>query len=278
MKSKRSGKSLTDSLVPVRDFLDEQVARFNTPAFIPADPVSIPHKYQKLQDREIAGFWTAILSWGLRKTILQKANALFGLMGESPHDFILHHRERDRKRFLDFRHRTFQPLDTLYFLEFFQQYYRRHSTLEDAFLHPEGADEMKTALGGFHDHFFALAVAPQRTRKHVPTPHSGSSCKRVNMFLRWMVRKDDCGVDFGDWNRLKMHQLMIPLDVHVQKVAVSLGLLSENDSGWKAVEKLTCTLRSFDPADPVKYDFALFGMGVLGEKVTGKTGRKAVKN
>jgi uncharacterized protein (TIGR02757 family) len=262
---KKSNKNSRNNLKAVRTLLDSRVALYNRPDFIPHDPIAIPHAYSKLQDIEITGFWTAILSWGQRKTILNKARELFALMDNAPHDFVLHHRERDRRKFLEFRHRTFQPTDTLYFLEFLQHYYTEHHSLEDAFLDIDDtqAFDMYASLSAFHRRFFNHPLAPERTRKHISSPHLYSGCKRINMFLRWMVRNDTCGVDFGLWKRINKSDLMIPLDVHVHRVARNLGLLTRPDTGWKSVEELTTVLRTFDPADPVKYDFALFGMGVL---------------
>lgn len=250
---------------PLSELLDAAVRRFNTPDFIAADPISIPHRFSRLQDREIMGFWTATLAWGQRQTIIQNALRLIDLMDGAPFDFIRRHEESDRKRFLAFRHRTFQPTDTLYFLEFFQQFYRRHDSLEEAFARhlPPGATTVEAALVGFHRDFFDHPWAPGRTRKHVATPARGSTCKRINMFLRWMVRRDAAGVDFGDWARIRPAQLLIPLDVHVDRVARRLGLLQRPQTDWKAVVELTENLRLFDPEDPVKYDFALFGLGVL---------------
>jgi uncharacterized protein (TIGR02757 family) len=242
--------------------LESRVAMYNTPEFISNDPISVPHAYSRLQDIEIAGFWTASISWGLRKTISRNARQLMALMDDAPYEFILHHRDQDRKRFLHFVHRTFQPTDTLYFLEFLQQYYTTHTSLEDAFIHP-CSGEMRDILIRFHEIFFTHPYAPDRTRKHVSTPVRNAACKRLNMFLRWMVRRDHMGVDFGLWRRLSPAQLMIPLDVHVQRVAEVLQLLSPHSKGWRAVEELTAVLRIFDPGDPVKYDYALFGMGVM---------------
>jgi len=270
MRSKRSSKNSIASLSTVRDLLDERVLLYNQPDFIAQDPIAVPHMYTRLQDVEIAGFWTAMLSWGLRKTILSKSRELFSLMDNAPYEFILHHREKERQRFMAFRHRTFQPLDTLYFLEFFQQYYRQYDSLEDAFLlagESPGLRDVRKSLEAFHAAFFNHPYAPQRTRKHVSTPVANSACKRINMFLRWMVRNDDKGVDFGLWRRISPSVLMMPLDVHVQRVATKLGLLSGKTTGWKAVQELTTILRTFDPDDPVKYDFALFGMGVLEERI-----------
>jgi uncharacterized protein (TIGR02757 family) len=258
------------SSAELQDLLDKAVLRFNTPAFIEGDPIAVPHRFQRLQDREIIGFWAATLAWGQRKTIIQSANRLAQLMDEAPYDFILHHEEKDRKRFLDFKHRTFQSIDTLWFLEFFQQFYRKNASLELAFsrhLSPNDAT-VEQALRGFHHDFFDHPWAPERTRKHVATPARGSTCKRLNMFLRWMVRQDAAGVDFGHWQNIRPAQLLIPLDVHVERVARELGLLNREKADWAAVLSLTEQLRVFAPDDPVRYDFALFGMGVL-KKETG---------
>ena len=247
----------------IKDTLDERVDYYNKPSFIPDDPISIPHQYSLLQDIEITAFWTAILSWGLRKTIIQKAKDLFQCMDNAPYDFVRNHTESDRQRLLSFRHRTFQPTDSLYFLEYLQQYYRSNSTLETAFHNPLQKNfSVKASLERFHDVMFDSPVAPRRTRKHVSTPRKGASCKRLNMFLRWMVRSDNRGVDFGLWRTIDPKDLMIPLDVHVQRVALRLGLLKRDKSDWRSVEELTGVLRQLDPGDPVKYDFALFSIGV----------------
>lgn len=246
-------------------FLEEHVAQYNQAGFIEADPISIPHQFSLKQDREIMGFWTAMLAWGQRKTIINNANALVKLMDGAPYDFILNHQEQDRRRFLDFKHRTFQATDTLYFLEFFQQYYQKHESLEEAFAQhlSSTAPHTEAALIGFHRLFFDHPDAPERTRKHIATPERGSTCKRLNMFLRWMVRRDELGVDFGIWHKISPHQLLIPLDVHVDRVARRVGLLTRKQTDWQAVLELTAALRTFDQEDPVKYDFALFGLGVL---------------
>ena len=245
--------------------LDAAVCRFNTPAFIADDPIQVPHRFSRRQDREIMGFWAATLAWGQRKTIIVNALRLAELMDNAPHDFILNHAETDRRRFLAFKHRTFQATDTLYFLEFFQSFYRQNDSLETAFArHLQPADvTVERALAGFHRDFFDHPFAPERTRKHVATPERGSTCKRINMFLRWMVRRDTTGVDFGIWQKISPAQLLVPLDVHVERVARRLGLLERPKADWQAVLELTARLRTLDPADPVKYDFALFGMGVL---------------
>jgi len=201
-----------------------------------------------------------MLAWGQRVTIINKSKELFELMDGAPHDFIVNHKEKDRRRFEDFKHRTFNYTDTLYFLEFLQHYYRTESTLEEAFLVKE---TMQQTLIDFQELFFSLESAPHRTRKHIATPARKSTCKRLNMFLRWMVRTN--GVDFGLWQRIATKELMVPLDVHVERVARKLGLLSRKQRDWRAVEELTGELRKLDPVDPVKYDFALFGLGVSGE-------------
>ena len=247
------------------DLLNSAVHEFNQPQFIELDPISIPHRFTRLQDIEIAGFWVAMLAWGQRTTIINKANDLLQRMDNSPYDFIINHQESDRKRFLDFKHRTFNATDTLYFLEFFQNYYKQYHSLEFAFSEGIGPKDSHTggALLSFHENFFSLECAPKRTRKHVATPIRNSSCKRLNMFLRWMIRKDNKGVDFGCWNSISPSQLLMPLDVHVDRVARQFGLIKRKQTDWKTVLELTETLRGLDPEDPVKFDFALFGLGVL---------------
>jgi uncharacterized protein (TIGR02757 family) len=248
----------------LKSFLDEKVKTYNEPGFIVNDPVSIPHKFSKKQDIEIAGFWAAILAWGQRKTIINKCNELFALMDNAPYDFILHHTEADLKVFETFKHRTFNATDTLYFIDFFQRYYGRHESLEDAFLvkeKPEG-EYLQWSLTTFHNRFFDSPDAPARTRKHIATPARKSACKRINMFLRWMVRKDDQGVDFGLWNTIKSADLICPCDLHVDRVARKLGLITRKQTDWQTAVELTQELRKFDEQDPVKYDFALFGLGI----------------
>ena len=248
----------------IKEILEKYYKKYNIIEFIENDPISIPHAYSKKQDIEISAFWTAVIAWGRRNMIIGNAKKLFALMDNAPYDFIVNHEEKDRKRFLDFKHRTFQPTDTLYFLEFLQWYYRQYDSLEYAFAkHLASGDKtIENALIGFHELFFSLEFAPQRTRKHIPTPKRKSTCKRINMFLRWMVRNDNNGVDFGIWNHIKPSQLLMPIDVHVERTARKLGLLSRKQRDWKAVLELTENLKFFDNNDPVKYDFALFGLGV----------------
>ncbi|GAB3254774.1 TIGR02757 family protein [Larkinella harenae] len=253
------------SIDSVKELLDQKVEQYNQRSFIEKDPISIPHRFSRRQDIEIMGFWAAVLAWGQRPVILKKANELVELMDGAPYDFIRNHQETDLKRFLNFKHRTFNATDTLYFLHFFHSYYQQHETLEDAFI--SGTTPLTTGkhLELFHTRFCDDPFFPERTRKHVSTPSRNSSCKRLNMFLRWMVRRDHQGVDFGIWTRLNPAQLVIPIDVHVNRVARKLELLNRPQTDWKAALELTDALKVFDPTDPVKYDFALFGLGVEGE-------------
>ncbi|MEX2511765.1 MAG: TIGR02757 family protein [Cyclobacteriaceae bacterium] len=256
----------------LRELLDEKAALYNQIGFIQEDPISIPHLFRKKQDIEISGFFAAVLAWGQRKTIINKCEQLMAMMDYSPHDFMLNHRENDLKPFLRFRHRTFNDMDTLYFIDFFSRYYKQHVSLEEAFTSgwSENKDIMELLLARFHDFFFQHPDSPPRTRKHIATPLRKSACKRLNMFLRWMVRKDDMGVDFGIWNTIKPYQLICPCDLHVDRVARSLGLISRKQTDWMTAMELTENLRLLDPNDPVKYDFALFGMGIMensGKKI-----------
>ncbi|MFK7798344.1 MAG: TIGR02757 family protein [Aureispira sp.] len=253
------------------DFLEEKVVEFNHQDFIENDPIRLPHQFSQLQDIEIIGFWVAVLAWGRRSSIIKSGQRLIELMDGAPYDFIKNHEEKDRARFEQFKHRTFQPIDALYFLEFLQQYYQNNTSLETAFSqHLAPTDStIENALIGFHELFFSLPDAPHRTRKHVATPARKSTCKRLCMFLRWMVRQDDQGVDFGLWQRIQPSQLLMPLDVHVERVGRQLGLIERKQRDWKTVLELTARLRELDANDPVKYDFALFGTGVLDKTTIG---------
>lgn len=247
----------------LKRLLDEKVLRYNQPGFIPPDPVSVPHRFSKQQDIEIAGLFAALLAWGNRTTIINSANRLMQLMDDAPHDFIVNHAEEDRKRFEKWVHRTFQYPDLLHFLSFLQMHYRRHDSLETAFsagLKP-GDEDTGPALIHFYNYFFSIPHLP-RTEKHLQTPLKKSACKRISLYLRWMVRKDHNGVDFGLWPSIRPAQLICPLDVHVQRTAISLGLLDRRQADWQSAVALTQRLREFDPLDPVKYDFALFGLGM----------------
>lgn len=248
---------MPDSLQDIRAFLDRKVDEYNRPAFITDDPISIPRGFTSRQDIEISGFFAAIFSWGNRTTIINKTRQLMQLMDNAPHQFILQHEEKDLSRLLDFRHRTFNATDLLYFITFFRHHYTHHPSLEDAFLHTPDH------LSGFYDYFFSLDDAPPRTYKHIATPRKNSSCKRLNMYLRWMVRRDDRGVDFGLWKKISPSRLICPLDVHVARVARRFGLMTRTQTDWQAALELTDYLITLDAADPVKYDFALFGLGVV---------------
>lgn len=244
--------------------LEEKAEEYNHISFIDADPIAIPHSYSRRQDIEITGLWASVLAWGQRKTILIKTRQLFAMMDDAPYDFIMGHSEHELKPFLDFRHRTFNTEDTLYFISFFRHYYAENDSLENAFYEGmcEGDLTVEGGLTRFHERFFELPYAPERTRKHIATPRRNSACKRLNMFLRWMVRSDDSGVDFGLWNRIKPSQLVCPCDVHVDRVARRLGLIERKQTDWKTALELTRRLREFDPEDPVRFDFALFGLGL----------------
>ncbi len=249
----------------LKDFLDKKVVEYNTPAFIPADPICIPHLFTKKQDIEIAGFFAAIFSWGNRTTIINKSGELMQLMNNEPHDFCLHHSDADLKKLLGFRHRTFNATDLLYFISFFRKHYSENESLESAFTRwIDVRDEtVEKALNGFHHYFFSLPDAPPRTKKHIAAPYKNSSCKRLNMYLRWMVRKDRQGVDFGLWKNIRPSQLVCPVDLHVARVAKRFNLVQRKPVDWLTAIELTKNLKSLDPKDPAKYDFALFGLGVM---------------
>lgn len=248
------------------ELLNHKVSEVNQHNFIKDDPIQIPHQFSRLQDIEIMAFWAAVLAWGQRKTIINKCKELVERMDGTPHDFIKNHEESDLKQLLGFKHRTFNDTDALYFVSWLQQHYAQHDSLETAFAsHIQPTDEtIAKGLIGFHNDFFSLPDFPTRTRKHIATPARKSACKRLNMFLRWMVRSDDTGVDFGLWKQISTSQLVCPLDVHVERVARKIGFLTRKQSDWQAALELTANLRKLDPQDPVKYDFALFGLGLEG--------------
>lgn len=284
-------------MADLKGFLDQKVDEYNQPAFIQDDPISIPHRFSARGDIEIMAFFASILAWGQRKTIINKCMELIQRMDGAPHEFVKNHRDTDLRHLLGFKHRTFNEVDLLYFVGFFRAHYARHDSLEDAFVplpdaifRPEYADEVRPeagasplsspacylpemarppvsvegALNRFKAYFFSLPDHPLRTKKHISSPRQQSACKRLNMFLRWMVRRDGRGVDFGLWNRPAPAQLICPCDVHVERVARKLGLILRKQSDWKTACELTDNLRMLDPDDPVKYDFALFGLGVEG--------------
>lgn len=273
----------------LKDFLDFKVTQYNRPNFIANDPICIPHQYTLKQDIEIAAFFAAILAWGQRKTIINKCNELLARMDNQPYAFMLNHSDADLKGLLGFKHRTFNDTDLLYFVSFFKYHYALSNTLETAFLPQQefnlayASNELapdialsssacllsgmepftaEKALNHFRAYFFSLEDFPRRTIKHISSPKQKSTCKRLNMFLRWMVRKDDCGVDFGLWSTIPTSALVCPCDVHVDRVSRRLGLISRKQTDWLTAVELTEKLKKFDANDPVKYDFALFGLGV----------------
>ena len=249
----------------LKAFLDKKVDQYDQPSFIPYDPICIPHLFKKKQDIEIAAFFAAIFAWGNRTTIIRKSTELMQAMDMAPYEFILHHRESDLRRLMDFKHRTFNATDLLYFIDFFKHHYAAHKTLETAFTRNMEKEDVNTenALAGLHHYFVSLDEVPVRTMKHIATPERNSTCKRLSMFLRWMVRKDKNGVDFGIWKNIHPSQLVCPVDVHVARVAKKLNLLSRKPVDWLAAKEITAHLKMFDAEDPVKYDFALFGLGVV---------------
>ncbi|MEH3114281.1 TIGR02757 family protein [Pedobacter terrae] len=272
----------------LKNFLDSKVEQYNQPSFITNDPVCIPHFFVKKQDIEISGFFAAVLAWGQRKTIISKCRELLNRMDNAPYDFVLHHNDNDLKRLLNFKHRTFNDTDLLYFISFFKMHYSHFDSLELAFLpkqeifseaYQEIADgvaytasevclagkmqvSIEQCLNYFRQYFFSLDDFPHRTKKHISSPQQKSTCKRLNMFLRWMVRADTRGVDFGIWDTLRPKDLICPCDVHVDRVGRLLGLIKRKQTDWLTAVELTNQLKEFDPIDPVKYDFALFGLGV----------------
>jgi len=285
-------------MLNLKEFLDRKVTQYNQQGFIENDPICIPHRFTCKQDIEIMGFFAAVLAWGQRKTIISKCTELIERMDGAPYDFVLNHRDQDLKQLLGFKHRTFNDTDLLYFISFFQQHYAQYVSLEYAFL-PSVKDSpfreeflsgqsetdggaiasptcyvgelkhkqfsVEQALNCFRNYFFSLPDYPARTRKHISSPVQKSTCKRLNMFLRWMVRRDEQGVDFGVWKQFRPSALVCPCDVHVERVARHLGLIVRKQTDWLTALELTENLRLLDPEDPVKYDFALFGLGVEGE-------------
>ncbi len=248
----------------LQNLLEKKVKQYNQPSFIPTDPISVPHQFSKKQDIEIAGLFAAVFAWGNRATIIRKSNELMELMDEAPHDFVLNHRPRDLKKLLQFRHRTFNSTDLLYFIRYLQSHYQENESLEPAFISTApGKDRMKSGLSSFYTRFFSLDDAPHRTQKHIATPQKNAACKRLNMYLRWMVRQDKNGVDFGLWKKISPADLICPVDLHVARVAKRFGLISRNQTDWTTAMELTEALREMDQKDPVKFDFALFGLGVF---------------
>lgn len=246
----------------VREFLDFKHNQYNRPEFIESDPISIPHRFKVKEDVEIAAFLAATIAWGQRPVIIRNANLLMTYMEEAPYQFIINASTKELNGLKGFKHRTFNGVDCIYFMKALKHIYLHHGGLENIFSIAASDDVARQAILNFRKVFFSI-THPQRTQKHISNPGDNSAAKRLNMFLRWMVRKDTCGVDFGIWKTIKPAQLMCPLDVHSGNVARKLGLLTRKQNDWKAVEELTVNLRLLDVTDPVKYDIALFGLGVF---------------
>jgi len=243
-------------------FLDEKVELYNKPDFIESDPIQIPHLFSLKEDIEIAGFLSSIIAWGNRKMIINNSKKMMDLMGNSPYDFIMTHQEYQLERLENFVHRTFNGQDFISFIKALQHIYKNHNGLEAVFLKNQEADTMQKSIHEFKKIFFEIEHQ-QRTQKHISDPLNNSAAKRINMFLRWMVRQDKKGVDFGIWKSISPSTLSCPLDVHSGNVARKLGLLTRKQNDVKALAELDQQLRKLDPKDPVKYDFALFGLGVF---------------
>lgn len=245
----------------IKELLEEKASFYNNLQFIDPDPVSIPHLFSRKEDIEVSGFLTAMISWGRRRSIIDNARKLMQLMENEPFEFVTNASGHELEGLNGFCHRTFNGTDAQYFILALRNIYLHHGGLEDAFTSGAHAT-MKERISAFR-HIFFEVPGKDRTKKHVADPHSGSAAKRINMFLRWMVRKDDRGVDFGIWQTLHPRELYCPLDVHTGNVARKLGLMGRNQNDWQAVEELTAHLRVMDPEDPVKYDYALFGLGIF---------------
>ena len=247
----------------IKDFLNEKAEKYNHPNFIETDPVQIPHLFSNKNDIEIAAFFASSIAWGQRVTIIKNMQKLIALMDHAPYEFVMNSSEKDLERFKYFKHRTFNGEDYVCFIRSIRNIYKNHGGLGSLFqkIHIEEKNIFNT-LVSFREIFFEIQH-PERTQKHVSNVLKGASAKRLNMFLRWMVRKDNNGVDFGLWNRIPMSDLFLPLDVHTGNVARKLGILNRKQNDWKAVEEVTNVLRKFDAKDPVKYDFALFGLGIF---------------
>jgi len=246
----------------LKDFLDSKVLQYNNPKFLETDPIRIPHLFTIKEDIEISAFLTATIAWGNRKSIINNAQKLMNLLDMSPFQFVMNHEESDLDKLLGYVHRTFNERDLQYFIKSLQHIYKEHNGLETVFTKYQTQDSLQPAISKFKEVFFELPHE-NRTTKHVSDPIKGSAAKRINMFLRWMVRDAKTNVDFGLWNSIPTSKLSCPLDVHSGNVARKLGLLKRKQNDAKALTELDKSLRKLDPLDPVKYDFALFGLGVF---------------
>ena len=249
-------------ILELKEFLDEKVHQYNTLDFIETDPVQIPHRYTLKEDQEIAGFLAATIAWGNRKMIINNADKMMDLMGNSPYDFVMNFSDADLDRMDGFIHRTFNAEDLKYFMKSLRNIYTSHQGLEDIFAQHQTNDSIQEAISKFKTIFFEVDPL-ERSKKHVSDPLNNSAAKRINMYLRWMVRKDANGVDLGIWNSIPTSILSCPLDVHSGNVARKLGILTRKQNDAKALKELDSKLREMDAVDPVKYDFALFGLGVF---------------
>ncbi|MNS19879.1 hypothetical protein D3C72_516050 [compost metagenome] len=246
----------------LKDFLDEKVELYNNPNFIESDPIQIPHLFSQKEDIEIAGFLSATIAWGNRKMIIKNAHRMMDLMGNAPYDFVMSHQENDLERLEFFVHRTFNGQDFVCFIKGLQHIYKNHNGLEAVFTKHEKNNSLQGSIHEFKKLFFEIEHQ-NRTQKHISDPLNGSAAKRINMYLRWMCRQDNKGVDLGIWKNISPASLSCPLDVHSGNVARKLGLLTRKQNDGKALAELDLKLRELDPNDPVKYDFALFGLGVF---------------
>lgn len=246
-----------------KSFLEKKFNQYHRFEFIENDPISVPHRFSKKEDIEIAAFFSSVLAWGSRKVTIRNALKLMNMMDDSPYDFILHHTSSGLKPFKKFVHRTFNGVDVVFFIQSLQNIYMHQGGMEKIFTDTfRKADNAAIPISSFRKHFFSLPHQ-KRSEKHLPDPLTGSAAKRMNMFLRWMIRKDDAGIDFGIWKKITPSQLVCPLDVHSAANAREWGLLMRKQNDWKAVVELTNNLKKFDAADPVRYDYALFGQGVF---------------
>ena len=250
----------------LKNYLDEKVEKYNQVEFIESDPIQIPHIFSKKEDIEISGFLAATIAWGNRKMIIRNSNRMMELMDNSPSEFILNHSEKDLKSFTGFVHRTFNSDDLTQFVKSLKNLYQNHGGLEGVFTKHQGEQDLKNAIYELKNTFFEQEGYLQRSTKHISNPLKGSAAKRINMYLRWMVRKDNKGVDFGIWKDISASKLSIPLDVHSGRIARELNMLTRKQNDWKSVAELDTQLRKLDSLDPVKYDFALFGIGVFDDR------------
>ena len=248
----------------IKEFLDHKVQQYNTPDYIKTDPIKIPHRFTRKEDVEIAAFLTSTIAWGRRSAIINSASKMMQLMGNSPYDFVINHTSRDLGYMKDFVHRTFNGEDFIFFVQSLRNIYVKHGGLEGVFASHIREGTTKYAIHEFKKVFFEIPH-PNRTTKHISDPMKNSAAKRINMFLRWMVRRDNCGVDFGIWDTILPCVLSCPLDVHSGDMGRKLGLITRKQNDLKALDELDFHLREFDSEDPSKYDYALFGLGVFGE-------------